>query len=121
MKVRRFSLPLLLTIVLALLAACGGQTPTQPASQPTAAAAAATAAPEPTAAPAAPTAEAETAPAEAATAPAAATSAAAPSPVPTATPAISTVGSGSTKIVWWHISTAQNQRDNWQNLANAFV
>jgi raffinose/stachyose/melibiose transport system substrate-binding protein len=31
------------------------------------------------------------------------------------------VGTGATKIVWWHISTAADQRENWQNLANAFV
>jgi hypothetical protein len=40
MKVRRSSLPLLLTIVVALLAACGGQTATPSAGQPTAAPAA---------------------------------------------------------------------------------
>ena len=33
----------------------------------------------------------------------------------------STIGTGSTKIVWWHISTQQNQRENWANLANAFI
>jgi raffinose/stachyose/melibiose transport system substrate-binding protein len=138
MKVRRSLLPLLLTLILALLAACG-QTPTQQAgqptastssggaAQPTAAPPAATTAPEATAAPgaAATTAPEATAAATAAAegAPtAAATSAAAPSPVPTATPIpVSTVGSGATKIVWWHISTVQNQRENWQNLANAFV
>jgi raffinose/stachyose/melibiose transport system substrate-binding protein len=109
MKAHR-SLPLLLALVLALLAACGGQTPAQPA-QPTAAAPAAEA---PTAAPAA---EAPTA-APAAEAP---TAAEAPSPVPIPTPGISTVGTGSTKIVWWHISTAEDQRTNWQNLANTFV
>ncbi len=45
-----------------------------------------------------------------------------PTPIPTATPIpLSTVGSGATKIVWWHISTQEDQRENWQNLANAFV
>src|SRR6185295_6467394 len=99
MKVRRSLLPLLLTLVMALLAACGGATPTQQADQPTAAPApaAATAAPAPTAAPAATA-------AEAATSAPAATAAGEPSPVPTATPGISTVGTGSTKITWWHIS-----------------
>ena len=125
MKGHRVFLPLLLTIVLTLLAACGGQTPAQPASQPTASSAggtAATAAPAaeaPTApaaeAPTAAAADAPTAAADAPTAEAPAVSAS-PTPIP-----ISTVGSGATKIVWWHISTADDQRQNWQNLADAFV
>ncbi|HEU5086758.1 MAG TPA: extracellular solute-binding protein [Roseiflexaceae bacterium] len=64
----------------------------------------ATTAPEATAAP-----EATTAPA------------AEPTTVPTPTPGLSTVGSGATKIVWWHISTVDDQRENWQNLANKYV
>jgi raffinose/stachyose/melibiose transport system substrate-binding protein len=31
------------------------------------------------------------------------------------------VGTGATKIVWWHISTVAAERENWQNLANTFV
>ncbi len=54
-------------------------------------------------------------------APAAATDAAAPSPVPSPTPAVSTVGSGATRITWWHINTQPNERDNWQQLADAYV
>jgi len=51
-----------------------------------------------------------------------AASAEAAAPLPTATTIpVSTVGSGATKIVWWHISTQQNQRENWANLANVFV
>jgi ABC-type glycerol-3-phosphate transport system substrate-binding protein len=42
-------------------------------------------------------------------------------PVPTPRPGLSTVRTGSKKTVWWHISTHDNQRSNWQNLANAFV
>jgi raffinose/stachyose/melibiose transport system substrate-binding protein len=104
MQARRSLLPLLLAIVLALLAACG-QAPTQQAGEPTAAAVATTA----------PAAEA---PAEA---PSATTAAELPTPVPIPTQELSTVGTGATKIVWWHISTQENQRDNWANLASAFV
>jgi raffinose/stachyose/melibiose transport system substrate-binding protein len=117
---------LLLPLMLMILSSCGGAATPPAADSPTAApaAAAATAAPAPEAATAAP-AEAPTAPAaDAPTAAAEAPTAAAgeePSPVPTATPGLSTVGTGATKIVWWHISTVADQRDNWQNLANAFV
>ncbi len=44
-----------------------------------------------------------------------------PTNVPTPTPGISTVGSGATKIVWWHISTVADQRANWANLADDYV
>ena len=113
MKARRFSLLLLLTIVIALLAACGGQTPTQPASQPTAAAPAAGA--EATAVP-----DTGAATSAAGTEPTAAPAAEAPAATATPIP-VASVGSGATKIVWWHISTPADQRENWQNLANAFV
>jgi raffinose/stachyose/melibiose transport system substrate-binding protein len=112
--------------MLMILAACGGQTPAQPAA-PTAAsgpaeAPTAAAAEAPTAAPAeAPTTAAAEAPTAAAAEAPTAAAADVPSPIPTPTPGLSTVGTGSTKIVWWHISTAADQRDNWQNLANAFV
>ena len=110
-------LPLVLAVLMLVLAACGGQTPAAaPTSAPAAEApTAAPAAEAPTAAPAAePTAataaEAPTAaPAEAATA------------VPTVTPGPSTIGTGATKIVWWHISTVADQRAKWQDLANAYV
>ncbi|GAC1520006.1 MAG: ABC transporter substrate-binding protein [Chloroflexota bacterium] len=47
---------------------------------------------------------------------------AAPTPVPTATPVpLAKVGAGATKIVWWHISTAQKQREFWQELASTYV
>src|SRR3712207_2294473 len=105
MKVRRSLLPLVVTMVLTLLAACGaGQTATQPAAP-----AATTASDDG----AATNGAAETA--------AAAPDGAVPTSVPTPTPGLSTVGTGATKIVWWHISTQDNQRENWQNLANAFV
>ncbi len=98
MKVHRSLVPVVLAIILGLLAACGG---TPAGTQPTAAPA------QPTAVPAgeAPT----TAAAPEATA------------VPTPTPGPSTVGTGSTKIVWWHISTAADQRNTWADLANKFV
>ena len=125
MKAHSRLIPFLLALLMLVLAACGGQTPAPAASQPTSAAPAAaeptaagaaeaTAAPEPTAA--------SVAEATAAPEATAATAAEAPSPVPSPTPIpISTVGTGSVKIVWWHISTQENQRENWQNLANAFV
>jgi len=31
------------------------------------------------------------------------------------------VGTGATKIVWWHINTGQPGLGNWQNLANSYV
>ena len=40
---------------------------------------------------------------------------------PTDTPGPITLGTGAAKIVWWHISTANDGRANWQNLANAYV
>ncbi|GAB4214544.1 MAG: extracellular solute-binding protein [Roseiflexaceae bacterium] len=105
MKPRRYVLPLLLVLVLALLAACGGQ-PAPPTGQ-----GGATSAPAPTAADAAaPTADT-----------AAPTAADLPTPVPSPTPALSTVGSGATKVTWWHISTVENQRANWEQLANEYV
>src|SRR5687768_867851 len=121
MKVHRSLFSLLLTFVLVLLAACGQAATTQQAAQPTAATSA-EGATEATAAPAAEGAtEATTAPAEGATEATAAASEA-PSPVPSPTPIpLSTVGSGATKIVWWHISTVEDQRANWENLANQFV
>ncbi len=63
---------------------------------------------------------AEASPDAAQASPEASPEAAAPAPTPTEIP-ISTVGTGSKKIEWWHISTQENQRENWQNLANAFV
>lgn len=97
MTVRRLSLPLLLTLVLTLLAACGGQPSgsaapgADGAAQPTAAAPEAVATVDPAAA------------------------------APTAEPELETVGSGATKIVWWHISTLEDQRAVWEEMANAFV
>ncbi|MFO7166718.1 MAG: extracellular solute-binding protein [Chloroflexota bacterium] len=115
MKAHRSLLTLALVLVLLVLAACGGA-PTQQAAEPTAASGSGEAA-QPTAAPAAeePAAEApaEEAPAEEAPA--------AEAEQPTPTPGPSTVGSGATKIVWWHISTDEAGRANWDNLANQFV
>lgn len=110
MKVRSLSLTLLLTLVVALLAACGGQ-----ASAPASQGAAPTAAAEAPAATEAPAAEAPAA-TEAPT-----TEAAAPTPVPIPTASSSTVGSGTTTIVWWHISTAEDQRAVWEQMANDFI
>lgn len=119
MKARWIRVSLLLLIVMGLLAACGGAAPQ--ASAPTAAPAAepATAAPAAAEATSAPAAEAPTA-AAAAEAPTAA-AAEAPTEVPTPTPGPSTVGTGATKIVWWHISTGVKDRANWAKLANDFV
>ncbi|MEN9937252.1 MAG: hypothetical protein RLZZ387_3831 [Chloroflexota bacterium] len=96
---------LVLTLALALISACGGAA----APSPTAAPAAEGAATEATAAPAAEGAATE------------ATAAEAPTPVPVPTASSSTVGTGSTKIVWWHISTQEDQRANWDKLANEYV
>jgi raffinose/stachyose/melibiose transport system substrate-binding protein len=99
MKVRSCSLAALLTLLLALLAACGGQ-PTAPAAgpQPNTADDAAT-----------PTVAAE---------PAAGTN---PTPVPVPTESLATVGSGSTRITWWHINTIEEQRAVWEQMANDFI
>jgi raffinose/stachyose/melibiose transport system substrate-binding protein len=99
MKVRGLSLALLFTLLLALLAACGSQA-SAPPSQPT------TAVDAPTTAAEAPT----------AAEPAVPTLVPSPTPIP-----LSTVGSGATKVVWWHISTVEEQRANWENLAKAYV
>src|SRR5262249_28080479 len=116
-------------IFLLVLTACGSGTPA--ASPPTAAPAAAqptaapppTSAPKPTAAPAAaePTAAPAAAAPTAAAEPTAAPAAEAPTAEATATPGHSTVGTGATKVVWWHITTDERGRTNWQNLANDFV
>lgn len=98
-----------------LLAACGGDaaTPT-PIAAPTTAPTAAVAQPTDTVA-----AAAEPTATEAAMAEPTATEAAAAEPTATTGPV--TLGTGSTKIVWWHISTAPDQRANWQDLANKYV
>ncbi len=101
MKVRRSLFPLVLTLVLTLLAACGSTPPAADTANQSAATAAAEVGVEATAA--------------------AGQAGAEPTRVPTPTPGLSTVGTGSKKIVWWHISTQENQRKNWQDLANAFV
>lgn len=102
MKARR-SLPLMLSVLLTMVAACG-QTPAAETAQPTAATGAAPGATAETAA--APTAD----------------PAAAPSPVPSPTPIpLSTIGTGATRITWWHISTQENQRTAWENLAKTYV
>jgi raffinose/stachyose/melibiose transport system substrate-binding protein len=109
MKARWTLTTLLLALILGLLAACGGQALTQQAAQPTQASSGGDA--QPTAA----------APA-ATTAPESTTAPEAPTPAPTATPIpLATVGSGATKIVWWHISTVPEQRANWENLAKTYV
>lgn len=92
MKIRGSALAILLSLLVALLAACGTQ---QPAAQ-------------------APAADAPTADAPA-------TGATAPTAVPTAEPESATLGSGATKLVWWHISTAEDQRAIWEQMAQEFV
>jgi len=100
MKVRGLSLTLLLSILLTLLAACGSQTGA-PAAQPS------------------PAAEAPAAEAPATDAPTAAADA--PTPVPVPTESSATLGSGATKIVWWHITTDEAQRAVWDQMANAYI
>jgi len=119
---------MLLLCLLLLLSACGTENPTATAvpsaPAPTATTAPAAAAPTDTTAPAA---AATDTPAAAAAAtdtsvPAAgATNTAAPTTVPTETPGPVTLGTGATRIEWWHISTANDARSNWQNLANQYV
>lgn len=121
MKVRGPSRTVLVLLMLALLAACGSQTGAPTA--PTAAAPTAEAAPTTAAAPtaeAAPTTAAPTAEAAPTTA-AEPTAEVAPTAVPLPTPSISNIGTGATKIVWWHISTVDDQRTNWETLANTYV
>lgn len=109
MKVRRSLFSLLLTLAL-ILVACGSPATTQQSAQPTAATGSDAGTQATTAAGSDAGTQATAAPAEA------------PSPVPSPTPIpVSTVGNGATKIVWWHISTVEDQRANWQSLANAFV
>lgn len=121
MKARTNLKMLLLALVLGLLAACGGQAAAPQAGQPTAAPAAAPAATEAPTTAAAPAATAAPTTAAAPAATEAPTAAAAPSPVPTATPGISTVGTGATKITWWHITTTEPGHSNWQKLANDYA
>src|SRR5689334_4331875 len=85
----------LLGLLMPLLAACGGDTPTQTpvAAAPTATTAAA----------------------------AGGSNATVATPVPTPTVGEVTLGNGATRIEWWHISTAPDQRANWQTLAEQFV
>src|SRR6476646_9565134 len=103
---------LLLACMLALLSACGTATPTAPPVPP----------PPATTAPAAPTntIAAVAAPTDT-TAPAAPTNTTAAMAAPTNTPGPVTLGTGSVKIVWWHISTAPEARANWEKLANTYV
>lgn len=105
---RTLALLVILSLLATLLAACGGT----PATSDQA-----------TTAPAESAANATSAPADATAAPATdATAEAAPTlvPTPTAIP-VSTVGNGATKIVWWHISTLEDQRANWAALADEYV
>jgi raffinose/stachyose/melibiose transport system substrate-binding protein len=87
--------------MVALLAACGSQ-PAAPGAAPTAAADAPTTAADAPAATEAPAAEA-------------------PTPVPVPTEAVASVGSGATRIEWWHISTQEEHRAVWEQMANEFV
>lgn len=101
------SLVPLFTVMLMLLGACG-QTAPQQSGQPTVASGGST--------------DATKAPATTAPATDATPAAEAPTPAPTATAIpLSTIGSGAKKIVWWHISTPQKERDNWTNLATTYV
>jgi raffinose/stachyose/melibiose transport system substrate-binding protein len=109
---------LLLAVMMVLLTACGTEPPTAtPVPPPPTATTAPVAAPTDTTAPMA-------APTDTVAAPAAPTdtvAANAPTAAPTETPGPITLGSGAAKIVWWHISTANADRTNWQNLATKYV
>lgn len=117
MFTRLFARVGVLLVLIPLLAACGGtaatDTPVSSGAQPTNTTASA-AAPTDTAAPVA--AATDTPAAAAAT-----NTPAAAAAQPTDTPGPVTLGTGSTKIVWWHISTATDQRATWQDLANKYV
>lgn len=109
---RSFSRLGVLLLVVPMLAACGGD-----ASTPTAIVAptATTAAAQPT-----DTAVMMAEPTDTAMA-AEPTNTAEVAAAPTDTPGPVTLGTGATKIRWWHISTAPDQRANWQDLANKYV
>jgi raffinose/stachyose/melibiose transport system substrate-binding protein len=119
--------PLLLVCLLMLLTACGTESPTATAipsaPAPTATTAAPAAATDTTAPAAATDTTAPAAGATDTTAPAVAvgTNTPAPTVVPTETPGPITLGTGAARIEWWHISTANDARSNWQNLANNYV
>jgi raffinose/stachyose/melibiose transport system substrate-binding protein len=120
MKIRWHLGSLLLACMMVMLTACGTDTPTATAVPP-----APTATTAPVAAPTDTTAPVAAAPTDT-TAPVAAAptdtmAAEAPTVAPTETPGPITLGTGSARIEWWHISTANDARTNWQNLASKYV
>jgi raffinose/stachyose/melibiose transport system substrate-binding protein len=127
-KSSRYLITLLLTLLLSLLAACGGDTAGTPTPVPPPAATNTTAAAPPAATDttaAAPAATNTTAAPAATDTPAAApgaTNTVAEATVPpTLTPGPVTLGTGSARIEWWHITTTTDGRNNWQTLANNYV
>ncbi|HST03255.1 MAG TPA: extracellular solute-binding protein [Chloroflexia bacterium] len=100
----------ILLVLLPLLAACGGEVATSTVVPPTVST-------QPTAT----SGTSSDAVATNTTAPVAATNTTAPVAAATDTPGPVTLGTGATKIVWWHISTAPDQKANWQDLANKYV
>ncbi len=112
----------LLACMMVFLTACGTEAPTAtpvpPA--PTATTAPVAAAPTDTTAPVAAAPTDTTAPVMAAPTDTV-MAAEAPTVAPTETPGPITLGTGAAKIVWWHISTTNDSRTNWQNLATKYV
>ena len=121
MKIRWHVGSLLLACMIVFLTACGADTPTATPVPP-----APTATTAPVAAPTDTTAPVMAAPTDT-TAPVMAAptdtvaAAEAPTVAPTETPGPITLGTGAAKIEWWHISTADDARTNWQNLASTYV
>jgi raffinose/stachyose/melibiose transport system substrate-binding protein len=123
MKIRWHVGTLLLVCMMVFLTACGTDTPTAtPVPPAPTATTAPVAAPTDTTAPVAAATD-TTAPAAAATETPAtlATATMAATAEPTATPGPVTLGTGPNLIDWWHISTANADRANWQALAEKYV
>ncbi len=97
MKVRRSLFPLLFTSILTLVVACGAPNTASQGGQASQAASGSGQASQ------------------------AAASAETSSSAPTPTPGVATVGTGSTKIVWWSISTEQSERETFTALANTYI
>jgi raffinose/stachyose/melibiose transport system substrate-binding protein len=101
-----------LLLVLLLLAACGSPAATTPSGQTDQTAASAAASAD--------AAASTEAAASAAAGDAASSAAASPAPTPTIEAAVVNPN-GATKITWWHITTADPLKSDWQAMANAYT